>query len=515
MFAAAHCKSVAYRQIHTGSRLTRIAVWGLTLLVSPAIEAAVLGCASADVDCLITSIYIANNSPGPDEIQLAAGAYTVMSPDNDTTHGPNAFPAITSNIAIRGAGKHRTIIERGGGAPYFRLFDVQVIDAARRGALSLAGLTVRNGRLLHGNGAGIYVDRGSLYVRDSVLEGHVNGPVTGEDPQQAAYGGAIASFAGSVQLTRTYVRDNAAYHGGGGVVMFGGRLVVRNSAFIENHAVGESSIGGAMVTFDSSESQSATSISDSVFKGNEAGGGGAISAGVGITRIVRTTLRANRATQGGAIQNVGTLVIKNSAVIANHAREGAGLWTGGNGPMHVINVTIARNVAEGPGFNLMLATGGGITVFGSPATIKNSTIADNHAEQGGGIANAGGSIGTALKLQNTIVARNSAVYAGLGTNCFAFSSDFPLISLGNNLIEDLEECALTPQHGDISADGGLGRLRRSQRPGWDHFPLRRGSRAIDAGNGRACPAFDQIGHARIDRCDIGSIEYDDDHASRP
>ena len=94
---------------------------------------------------LVTAINDANNEevfPGPDTITLMVTDLTVSAIDNNSpaSGGNNAFPVITSNIAINFNGPGRATIERGGGVP-MRFFE---IDAG--GSLTLVNITLSNGR---------------------------------------------------------------------------------------------------------------------------------------------------------------------------------------------------------------------------------------------------------------------------------------------------------------------------------------------------------------------------------
>src|SRR5689334_9459131 len=86
-------------------------------------------------------------------------------------------------------------------------------------------------------------------------------------------------------------------------------------------------------------------------------------------RAARVTLQNGMATQGGAVQNLGTLNISNSTVSGNHALfspgKGGGLWNGGL--MTLTNSTVSDNVADDDGGGMEVASG-------STTTIVNSTI---------------------------------------------------------------------------------------------------------------------------------------------
>src|SRR5262249_7306142 len=63
------------------------------------------------------AINIANNTPGPDTIALAAFQHYKLDQVDNYWYGPNGLPAISSKITIRGNGA--TIVRDGG--PNFRL----------------------------------------------------------------------------------------------------------------------------------------------------------------------------------------------------------------------------------------------------------------------------------------------------------------------------------------------------------------------------------------------------------
>jgi CSLREA domain-containing protein len=212
---------------------------------------------------------------------------------------------------------------------------------------------------------------------------------------------------------------------------------------------------------------------------------------------------------GGGINNDGTLTVTNSTVAGNSVTSGnaGGIYNAGT--LNIMNSTISGNSASG--------SGGGIYNAGT-LNITNSTISGNSATYGGGIhtaissltsitnstvsANVGNGIfnyGT-LNYANTIIANSTAgidcVSAGtLGTNI-------------NNLVED-GTCA-----GSLAGDPNLGTLADNGGP-TRTLALLPGSPAIDAGDDTVCAAapvnnLDQRGVTRPEgtNCDIGSFEYE-------
>jgi hypothetical protein len=111
---------------------------------------AVFNVAAGDEAGLIAAINAANDegtNPGADTINLS-GTYTFAAPDN-FWYGPNALPAISSDITIQGDSTNGAVIERdaglGTGTP-FRLFYVSGgLSGLDAGTLTLRNLTLQNG----------------------------------------------------------------------------------------------------------------------------------------------------------------------------------------------------------------------------------------------------------------------------------------------------------------------------------------------------------------------------------
>jgi hypothetical protein len=140
------------------------------------------------------------------------------------------------------------------------------------------------------------------------------------------------------------------------------------------------------------------------------------------TLLIRNSwLHANQGFAGGAIYNDGTLTVENSTISGNTARKiqfssgnGAGILNTSSGKLTVVNSTISNNEAFGG-----LSRGGGIS-NGGTATIISSTIAYNRTDVddeslgtpsggGGGIRSTG-----TLNIRSSIVAENTAGGDGVG-----------------------------------------------------------------------------------------------------
>jgi hypothetical protein len=118
--------------------------------LSAAQTGAVIQVANGDVAGFIAAIQSLNQNSGGTIVLAPGGQYTVAQA-SDWWYGPNAFPAITSNILIVGSG---ATITRAATAPKFRFFYVAGGWEAGvpQGTLTLTDLTLQNGLAQGGDG---------------------------------------------------------------------------------------------------------------------------------------------------------------------------------------------------------------------------------------------------------------------------------------------------------------------------------------------------------------------------
>jgi CSLREA domain-containing protein len=133
-------------------------------------------------------------------------------------------------------------------------------------------------------------------------------------------------------------------------------------------------------------------VTDSTITNNAASNSGGGINNSGTLTITDTAIANNRANSGGGIRNQGILTVTGSTIANNGAIGGAGIEN--SGTLTLTNSTIASNTTNAEG------EGGGIDNFGTLTAI-NTTIAYNVAA---GIYDEAG--GTA-SLYNTIVALNT------------------------------------------------------------------------------------------------------------
>lgn len=288
--------------------------------------------------------------------------------------------------------------------------------------------------------------------------------------------------------------------------------------------------------------------------------GGAILA-LGPLRLKNAILTGNSAREGGAIEIRKKATISNSSIVGNTASvEAGGIFVAGTEAVLDLEDSLIASNSALFGGGIEVAVGGFVTVTNctftgntanvgsaisegvppdSPfppdefppgaAIIQSSTIATNNSRPIPFRGRPIDSRGHTIKIRDTILANNLPTETG----------DCPIAatSLGFNLVRNpnatftfgvpvTTDCSAFLTSSDVVADPLLGPFVDEGTPGHGFFPLTPASPAIDAG-GEAprrhsdgehswkppshvkagCPATDQIGQPRTDRCDIGAIEF--------
>lgn len=228
---------------------------------------------------------------------------------------------------------------------------------------------------------------------------------------------------------------------------------------------------------------------------------------------------------GGGIYMVGSLLIEYSEISDNFAgvdNAVANLHTGSGGGIYVVGTygsefraflsTISGNYAENPSNSINAGRGGGIAIepnyYLNPYYFISTTITNNHAHEGGGIAYVNQT--SVFTLHSSILAGNEAVAENGGDDCRG-----SILSQGANIFGNTENCDIQVEEGDQLNvnpfleplnDNGSGR-RTHALP--DHSP------AVDQG---ACTGelVDQRGYPRpvnhptildgVSDCDVGAYE---------
>lgn len=487
---------------------------------------------------LRAAVTSANADRSGDTIAVPAGTYSL-----------GATLELTGSMTVTGVGAGSTFVD-GGHA-------VRVLSVGPQATVTIAGLTVQNGKVGTDEfGAGIR-NRGTLTLNDVVVTGN-DATVFAGGPGTGGFGGGIAS-AGNLTVNRGSVSNNNAVTGGGiltfpaaearpGAATVNGTRIQGNGAtlgggiadFSPLHLNGATvagqntaGLGGglfmdALVVVDNpplAGAQAFEGIADAagstIDSNNAAFNGAGIFVGDGaVLRLSSSTVSNNVAGRfgdggdgGGIYNNLATLELVNDTISANDAHQGPrppGVGRGGGIAQFTINGDVGPPIIERPSIKTIVARMGhaagmdqnGTFVFGNAhsatAVLDFTTIAGNTASEGsGGGGIFGSGTNSAMTLHDTIVARNT------GPNCVVQPA---VTSSGYNL-DDGVSCGLAQTGDQSNADPLLSALADDGGP-TATMALSRGSPAVDAADPACGVATDQRGTKRPQgpRCDIGAFE---------
>ena len=279
---------------------------------------------------------------------------------------------------------------------------------------------------------------------------------------------------GALTIADSVISGNESFFGDGGGINNAGTLSIAGSTITDND--GELWGGGLYSSGDAD-------ITDSTISGNRAGIGGGI-AGFGTATISRSTISDNEASSGGGVYGSG-FTITGSTITGNTSGDGAGAYLFGGS---VTTTTISGNTS--------LSLGGGLTLE-SDVLITATTITDNEARFGAGIAFKDILSGTEVSISGSIIAGNTGDGDDLeevsGTNT-AITSDGT--NIFGSIDSDLGSFTVAGDSADVS-DPGLAPLADNGGPTQTHHPI-------------AAPALDHIASAPI-----GAPAADQRGATRP
>jgi YD repeat-containing protein len=206
--------------------------------------------------------------------------------------------------------------------------------------------------------------------------------------------GGTISLGNTLDINNNLTIDGAGsditVNGGGNRVFLIEANVVAdiNALTITGGVVNAFSLGGGIFNYGS------LSLTDSIVTGNSAFSGGGIFNGslATMTMSADTVNNNTAASQGGGVDNFGTLTILNSTIAANQANQGGGIIN--DAVLNLVNCTVADNTVTGAG-----ADGGGIyTSSLSQLALLNTIVynpssgAATHNEVFGTIAQAQGDL---------------------------------------------------------------------------------------------------------------------------
>ncbi|MBN83318.1 MAG: hypothetical protein CMJ70_24560, partial [Planctomycetaceae bacterium] len=314
-------------------------------------------------------------------------------------------------------------------------------------------------------------------------------------------GGAINNY-GLLTISNAGVTHNTSRDGG--AIATARNLDMANSVVSYNDATND---GGGVYNDESG----VVVTTETNFIGNTAGDDGGAFSNVdsGVVSIEFSSMTENVATgDGGGVHNTSAsgLTVAASLLYGNEAMgDGGGLANDSIGVATVVNTTFSGNQAT---------AGGGLSNDGE-LELFHSTVYENSAIDGGGIANAP-VVPDVIALRNSIVARNTSTSNGDDVFGTGYQSD------GHNLIGNVgtdpnlvASFGVTDIVGTPTAivDPSLYDLQFNGGPTNSHG-LQFGSPARDAGDNTNAPATDQRGFARVfdgdgdgvTTIDIGAVE---------
>ena len=201
---------------------------------------------------------------------------------------------------------------------------------------------------------------------------------------------------------------------------------------------------------------------------------------------------------GGGILNRGSLNLQNSTVADNVAPEGGGIANQG-GTASLTNVTISENRAS--------EDGGGLLVVGGSVSLKSVTISGNTSDDNSDGSGDGAGFfvrsGGSVKLLNTLDAGNFDE-GREAFDCARLGGS--IVSQGHNMIGNANGCSYQKRNGDIvNRPAQVLDLLDNGGPTATQA-LKKSSPAINSG--ASCGGFDQRGVPRSmgGKCDIGAWE---------
>ncbi len=240
-------------------------------------------------------------------------------------------------------------------------------------------------------------------------------------PGSSAPGGTLSFDCGPsphtiVLTSQKFLHDGAVIDGGDLVTLSGAhstrifwisqqaQVAIQHITLTHGFADGGGAIyvepnwSGAYTSLTVDDVQFTNNISSSV--------GGAIGAQHANLLITNSVFRDNSATSngGGISFNDGALTLRDSVVAHNHASsEGGGLQVWSANPLLIEQSTIHNNGLQG-------ISGGGMLIYDSTGSIRNTSVTYNFARQGGGMY----IIGSTLEISASRIFMNTTYVAGAG-----------------------------------------------------------------------------------------------------
>ena len=451
------------------------------------------------------TVQAAINAASPnDRIEIAAGSYveTLTIDRNLTLHGAGIS-------AVEGACNGQT-----------NLLGAPAITVQPGVIMLLTDVTIKGGTASLGGGV---ANAGVLFLASSEV-----------CQNSALIQGAGIYSTGALSLSRVQVYDNQYANAGvegGGLMVAGGRTLVRNSTFTNNRVARGGAISvAAGATLVLSRTTLTSNFADGTLASGVSSQGGGIN-NSGTTIIDQTEIDGNFVIAtggfGGGIFNDGSLLMAHSTLHENGTDHITGnpIATGFGGGLYNTGLaTISSSTVSGNLFNpIIVGFGAGIWNSGT-LSLSNVTITDN-ANGGAGVAGGAGIdlVGGSVRVRDSIIARQA-----VGDDCSLGSITTDGYNIDSDDTCDLVSAAAGGTDQPNVANPGLLPLAENGGPTQTH-DLANTSPAIDAGNPAGCMGdlngvgaaqiplrADQRGRAFVDiagvgadpsSCDIGAVEF--------
>jgi CSLREA domain-containing protein len=365
-------------------------------------------------------------------------------------------------------------------------FDPAVFGSPQTILLTLGELAITTSVAIQGPGAGLLTINADAKSRHFKIDSQTTGSIT-------------------VPISGMTLTNGTSGTSNGGSVLIGNAAVTLSKMILTgNKAEGTTGNGGA-IALDAQTSD--VTILDSTISGNSATSAGGEGGGIDVNSTGKLTLfRCN--------------VSGNTA-----ARNGAGIYFFAGGTLIMDDSTVSGNKA-----NTLTAGagGGGIYLFNTTATIRNTTVSGNSATNGGGIGIFSGTATTLI--QNSTIAFNTATTAGGGItrpatavvtiessvvsdNTAPTGPDIngTISTMNVSLVGNSAGLTITSSSGNLlDVAAKLGPLANNGGPTLTHALLP-GSPALNAGSNSASLTTDQrgAGFVRVSgaAADIGAFEF--------
>lgn len=367
----------------------------------------------------------------------------------------------------------------------------RVLSIGANANVSFSGVTISNGSITTGNGAGI-TNAGTLTLMDCVMKGNI--------AQATTSNGAGIYNNGTFSAFRTAFSDNQGNNGGAIYNAVTRLMSLTDCVLYVNRSYSATGNGSAIYNAGT------ISMTGCDLYDNRGINGGAIY-NSGTVHLSRSNLHGNNATNGGAVYNSSatstTTIIgctfKENTALENGNNTGLGGAIYNNGTLNVSNSLLAINTADHSGGALY-------NVEGRSMTLTNCTISANTSSVGAGITNVGAG---SLSIYNSVVSLN------VNTSDSAKSGISGIITESVSNYIDMD-----PRFVVSPVFDSAGKLLNAETV---DFHLSIHSHAIDTGtNSRVVGSQDLEGMARIYQgggptpytVDIGAYEYSGSYAQR-